>query len=257
METAGKTVDEKELSDAMKETGLGTPATRASIIEVLLKRGYIVREGKSLEATDKGVHLIEVVHAEVKSPAMTGQWEAYLKRIQRGEAQLDPFLKGIEEYVRVVVGKSRQSPEKPVHQPVAAVSSPSFPAASLPELLRDAFGFSSFRANQEVVCRAVIEGKDVLLVMPTGSGKSLCYQLPGIALGGTTLVISPLIALMEDQVTKLKDQGFKVERIHSGRDSASSRQACLITRTARCSFFSSPRNDCGCPVSRKCWRSAN
>ena len=227
METAGKTLDEKELSDAMKETGLGTPATRASIIEVLLKRGYIVREGKSLEATDKGVHLIEVVHAEVKSPAMTGQWEAYLKRIQRGEAQLDPFLKGIEEYVRVVVGKSRQSPEKPVHQPVAAVNGPSSPAASLPELLRDAFGFSSFRANQEVVCRAAIEGKDVLLVMPTGSGKSLCYQLPGIARGGTTLVISPLIALMEDQVAKLKDQGFKVERIHSGRDSASSRQACV------------------------------
>ena len=85
METAGKTLDEKELSEAMKETGLGTPATRAAIIEVLLKRGYIVRNGKSLEATDKGIRLIEVVHAEVKSPAMTGQWEAYLKRIQRGD----------------------------------------------------------------------------------------------------------------------------------------------------------------------------
>ena len=68
METAGKTLDEKELSDAMKETGLGTPATRASIIEVLLKREYIVRNGKSLEATDKGIRLIEVVHPEVKSP---------------------------------------------------------------------------------------------------------------------------------------------------------------------------------------------
>ena len=106
METAGKTLDEKELSDAMKETGLGTPATRASIIEVLLKRDYIVRNGKSLEATDKGIRLIEVVHPEVKSPAMTGQWEAYLKRIQRGEAQLEPFLEGIEEYVREVVGRS-------------------------------------------------------------------------------------------------------------------------------------------------------
>ncbi len=88
METAGKTLDEKELSDAMKESGLGTPATRASIIEVLLKREYIVRNGKNLEATDKGIQLIEVVHPEVKSPAMTGQWEAYLKRIERGEAQL-------------------------------------------------------------------------------------------------------------------------------------------------------------------------
>ncbi len=93
METAGKTLDEKELSDAMKENGLGTPATRAAIIEVLLKREYIVRNGKSLEATDKGIRLIEVVHPEVKSPAMTGQWEAYLHRIQRGTAQLEPFLK--------------------------------------------------------------------------------------------------------------------------------------------------------------------
>ena len=100
METAGKTLDEKELSDAMKESGLGTPATRASIIEVLLKREYILRNGKNLEATDKGIQLIEVVHPEVKSPAMTGQWEAYLKRIQRGEAQLEPFLRGIEDYVR-------------------------------------------------------------------------------------------------------------------------------------------------------------
>ena len=110
METAGKTLDEKELSDAMKETGLGTPATRAAIIEVLLKRGYIVREGKMLEATEKGIHLIEVVHPEVKSPAMTGQWEAYLKRIQRGTAKLEPFIEGIENYVREVVGKVGQAP---------------------------------------------------------------------------------------------------------------------------------------------------
>ena len=61
----------------MKETGLGTPATRASIIEVLLKREYIIRDGKNLEATEKGIQLIAVVHPEVKSPIMTGQWEAY------------------------------------------------------------------------------------------------------------------------------------------------------------------------------------
>ncbi len=70
--TAGKTLDEKELSDAMKENGLGTPATRAAIIEVLLKREYLERNGKNLGVTDKGIHLIEVVHPEVKSPAMDG-----------------------------------------------------------------------------------------------------------------------------------------------------------------------------------------
>jgi len=66
-----------------------------------------------------------------------------------------------------------------------------------------------------------------LLVMPTGSGKSLCYQLPAVALGGTALVISPLIALMEDQAAKLTALGLRVARIHSGLDRAVSRQACV------------------------------
>ncbi len=98
---------------------------------------------------------------------------------------------------------------------------------SLVEILHRYFGFASFRANQEDVCRAAIEGRDVLLVMPTGAGKSLCYQLPAIARGGTTLVVSPLIALMEDQVAKLAGQGLRVARIHSGRERGESRQACI------------------------------
>jgi DNA topoisomerase III len=235
METAGKTLDEKELSDAMKETGLGTPATRAAIIEVLLKREYIVREGKSLLATDKGIRLIEVVHPEVKSPAMTGQWEAYLHRIHRGTAQLAPFIKGIEDYVTEVVGKVAETPAPPRSEPSPAANSegalrpniPTLYSGTPQELLHKAFGFEQFRANQEAVCQAVIDGQDALLVMPTGAGKSLCYQLPGIARGGTTLVISPLIALMEDQAGKLRERGFAVERIHSGRDRASARQACI------------------------------
>ena len=97
----------------------------------------------------------------------------------------------------------------------------------LDELLHRAFGFRSFRVNQKAVCRAAIEGRDVLLVMPTGAGKSLCYQLPALARGGTTLVVSPLIALMEDQVAKLAALGLSVARIHSGLDRSTSRQACL------------------------------
>src|SRR5246127_745848 len=237
MQTAGQSLDERELSEAMKETGLGTPATRAAIIEVLLKRGFIVRIGKNLEATEKGIHLIEVVHPEVKSPAMTGQWEASLNKIQHGECQLEPFLDRISQYVRSVVGRVRQT--SPV-RPASALPStpkvsdtPDLPSpkmipnsASLIELLQSAFGFSKFRPNQEAVCQAVTAGKDALLVMPTGSGKSLCYQLPGLARGGTTLVISPLIALMDDQVLKLKEQGLAVECIHSGRDRETSRRVC-------------------------------
>jgi RecQ family ATP-dependent DNA helicase len=104
-------------------------------------------------------------------------------------------------------------------------------------VLRRTFGFNSFLPNQEAVCRAVIEGRDVLLVMPTGSGKSLCYQLPAIARGGTTLVISPLIALMEDQVAKLQTLGFNVERIHSGRPRAHSREACRAYLAGKLQFL--------------------
>ena len=95
------------------------------------------------------------------------------------------------------------------------------------ELLRRVFGFAQFRANQEAVCKAAIEGRDLLLVMPTGSGKSLCYQLPAIARGGTALVISPLIALMEDQAAKLAALGLRVARIHSGLERGVARQACV------------------------------
>ena len=106
------------------------------------------------------------------------------------------------------------------------MTTPSNPE-NLAQLLQSVFGFASFRANQEAVCRAAIDGRDLLLVMPTGAGKSLCYQLPAIALGGTALVISPLIALMEDQVAKLAALSLRVARIHSGLDRSISRQACV------------------------------
>jgi RecQ family ATP-dependent DNA helicase len=94
------------------------------------------------------------------------------------------------------------------------------------DLLKKIFHFTSFRPYQKSVCDAVISGKNLLLVMPTGSGKSLCYQLPGIARGGTTLVVSPLIALMEDQTASLRDRGIRAERIHSGRARQESREVC-------------------------------
>ncbi|HKH46935.1 MAG TPA: DNA topoisomerase 3 [Thermoanaerobaculia bacterium] len=284
METAGRTLDDKELSEAMKESGLGTPATRAEIIETLLRRGYIERDGKALHATDRGIRLIEIVHPHVKSPAMTGQWEAQLQRIQKGEADLAAFLRGIEAYVKEVIGAGPPPPgprprdltphpplpspplppgeggrnpafvERSIAAEVSRRDSPSpggwggdgrggqgvrspTPPDRLPDLLRSAFRLESFRPYQEDVCRAVTTGKDVLLVMPTGAGKSLCYQLPGLARAGTTLVVSPLIALMEDQYAKLRDLGLRAERIHSGRDRAASRQACVDYLAGRLDFL--------------------
>lgn len=101
---------------------------------------------------------------------------------------------------------------------------PSMPC-DLQSILRQVFGFDKFRLSQESVCRAAAGGRDVLVVMPTGSGKSLCYQLPALARGGTALVVSPLIALMEDQSLKLQHKGLRVERIHSGRPRDESRRA--------------------------------
>ena len=105
-------------------------------------------------------------------------------------------------------------------------SADKLPADPLRELLRRRFAFQEFRPYQEAPCRAAAAGEDVLLVMPTGAGKSLCYQLPGLARNGTTLVVSPLIALMEDQVAKLCKQGLRAERIHSGRARSDSRKVC-------------------------------
>lgn len=82
--------------------------------------------------------------------------------------------------------------------------------------LSEQFGFTTFRPGQEEVIRAVLAGRDAMTVMPTGQGKSLCYQLPATLLPGLTLVISPLIALMQDQVASLKQRGIKAAAFHSG-----------------------------------------
>src|SRR5438477_10158562 len=82
-------------------------------------------------------------------------------------------------------------------------------------LLRERFGFAEFRPAQKQVIDRVMAGESVLAVMPTGSGKSLCYQLPALALPGLTLVVSPLIALMKDQVDQLGRLGLPATLINS------------------------------------------
>lgn len=83
------------------------------------------------------------------------------------------------------------------------------------EALKAVFGYDSFRPGQEAVINAVLEGRDILAVMPTGAGKSLCYQVPAMLLSGITLVISPLISLMQDQVKALNEAGVNAAFINS------------------------------------------
>src|SRR5215470_2936453 len=87
------------------------------------------------------------------------------------------------------------------------------------------FRHGAFRPGQEDVVRAVLEGRDVLVVMPTGSGKSIGYQLPALLLEGLTLVVSPLIALMKDQVDELSRRGIRAAAIHSLASPAERRTA--------------------------------
>ena len=107
METAGKLVDEAELREALKEKGLGTPATRASIIETLLKRRYLARQKKNLIATDLGRYLVALVRdQQLKSPELTGEWEAKLNRIEAGQTAPAAFMHEIVEYTRQIIRSS-------------------------------------------------------------------------------------------------------------------------------------------------------
>ncbi|MGR9085799.1 MAG: DNA topoisomerase 3 [Gammaproteobacteria bacterium] len=101
MESAGKTCDDEAIREALKEKGLGTPATRASIIEVLIKRNYIVRQKKSLLSTGSGRRLIALIRDErLKSAALTGEWESRLKKIERGTYDPDRFMFEIADFTR-------------------------------------------------------------------------------------------------------------------------------------------------------------
>ena len=86
-------------------------------------------------------------------------------------------------------------------------------------ILKNIWGYQAFRHPQQQVINSVLEGKDTLALMPTGGGKSLCFQVPTMMRPGLTLVITPLIALMKDQVKQLKNLGIKAEAIHSGMSS--------------------------------------
>src|ERR1700760_3904312 len=85
------------------------------------------------------------------------------------------------------------------------------------DVLKDVFGFDAFRPGQEEAIDALLGGGHVLAVMPTGSGKSLCYQVPALVMGGLTVVVSPLVALMQDQVAALRLAGVAAEAINSSR----------------------------------------
>jgi DNA topoisomerase-3 len=110
METAGKLVDDDELREAMKDSGIGTPATRAAIIERLITVGYLEREGRALTATEKGLNVVRLLdgHA-LTSPGLTGSWERRLGKIERGEDSRKDFMKDIAGFAQETVKELDES----------------------------------------------------------------------------------------------------------------------------------------------------
>ncbi len=136
METAGKRVDDEDLRDAMSERGLGTPATRAAIIEGLILDKYITRDGRELFVTTRGMRLVEQLHdmkiGLLTSPEMTGEWEYKLKQMEHGELDRETFMRDIRKLTGTVVETAkdyarhaveREWPEFPVPCPVCGAPS--------------------------------------------------------------------------------------------------------------------------------------
>lgn len=109
MENAGRFVEEEELKEQLKESGFGTPATRAGIIERLISVKYIYRKGKSIFPTEKGINLIKIVPKQLTSPEMTGKWERGLTKISQDKLATEPFMESIHKFVAYIVRSAQKS----------------------------------------------------------------------------------------------------------------------------------------------------
>ncbi len=111
MEHAGRMIEDEALREQMKDSGLGTPATRAAIIERLIDTEYIKRRGKALVPTQKGVDLIGILPEEMRSPELTGKWEQSLSKMARGQMQEEPFAQSIRRFVQFIVLHAKEDPQ--------------------------------------------------------------------------------------------------------------------------------------------------
>ena len=109
--------------------------------------------------------------------------------------------------------------------------------ANIHDILREYWGYTQFRPLQEEIIRSVLEGKDTLALMPTGGGKSLCFQVPAMAMGGLCLVVSPLIALMKDQVEQLRRKGITAYAIYSGMGRKEVINILEVAASSNCRFL--------------------
>src|SRR5438093_210430 len=160
METAGKLIDDEELREAMKDSGLGTPATRAETIEVLIRREYMERVGKDLQATPKGIQVITMLEEnKLTSPELTGDWEHKLAEIEDGRGDRKKFMNGIADFTKETVDqiaaldKEKLRPERVELGPCPRCG------AVTGEIIREnskAYGCTSWKSREETGCGFVI-----------------------------------------------------------------------------------------------------
>ena len=169
METAGKSVDDEELRDFLKENGIGRPSTRANIIETLFKRKYISRDKKKIIANPVGIDLIGIIENDLlKSAELTGQWEKKLRLIESGKYEISTFMAGMKEMVTEIVGQVKNSPKKviAISDESQAVENPKASAVEKSETLHTTSVLvKKNNKDESIICPkckkgSIIEGKN-------------------------------------------------------------------------------------------------
>jgi DNA topoisomerase III len=160
METAGKLIDDEELREAMKESGLGTPATRAETIETLIRREYIERAGKDLTPTPKGLQVITMLEEHpLTSPELTGNWEKRLTDIEHGTDDRSKFIDDIAEFTRATVEKIAELDKEKLRPERVELGLCPRCGAETGEIIKEnskAYGCTSWKSREEPGCGFVI-----------------------------------------------------------------------------------------------------
>ncbi|HHG85799.1 MAG TPA: type IA DNA topoisomerase, partial [Bacteroidetes bacterium] len=162
METAGKEMEDEEMREAMKDKGLGTPATRAGMIERLLQRGYVARDKKKLVPTERGIALIALVRdRQISSPDLTGDWESRLHKIARGEYDATQFMREVRHFTaNIIYNVKGIRPPAPL-MPNYKLEEATCPKCKSGKILRGkrAFGCSRYKEGCDFVIAPLIAGK--------------------------------------------------------------------------------------------------
>jgi DNA topoisomerase-3 len=160
METAGKLIDDEDMREAMKESGLGTPATRAETIETLIRREYIERAGKELMPTPKGIQVITMLEEhKITSPELTGDWEKKLGDIEQGKFDRKKFMKEIESFTGEIVEQIAALDKEKLRPERVELGLCPRCGAETGEIIKEnsrAYGCTSWKSREEAGCGFVI-----------------------------------------------------------------------------------------------------